>query len=370
MSAKRERGAEGRDKTGRKARATATARPPSVPPATPFARSADGGPATPFARSADSGPATPFARSADSGPATPFARSADGGPATPEPQARGTYKLLAIDLDGTLLDHKGEPSPEDVLAIKSLIQRGVHVTILTGRLFSGTRPTAELLGIQGPVGCADGSHIVRVSGTKTLLHHGIRGKAAGKLRASLERHDLVAFLFAEDAIVHDEKGADYLPFVRTWSTDLRYAQRVTEHSLWQSQAGMTAVVALGHETSISRTVDDLHREASDAMQVAKFPLFAFREEREYWGMVARASGGTKGTALEWMASHYGIAVSETVCVGDWLNDLPMLKRAGRSFAMGQAPEEVKGAATDVLERTIQTGGGIAEAISKAFGSKG
>jgi Cof subfamily protein (haloacid dehalogenase superfamily) len=280
----------------------------------------------------------------------------------------GPYKLLAIDLDGTLLDHAGEAKDEDVAAIKKLKARGVKVTILTGRLFSGTRPSAELLGIDGPVGCADGSHVVNVRGSKTLLHHGIRGRAADRLRDSVDRNDLVAFLFAEDSIVHDERGADYLPYVRTWSTDLRYAHRVTEHELWDSKDGMTAVVALGREAAIGRTVADIQRDETEAMQVAMFP---FRRDpdksREHWGMVARAAGGTKGTALAWMAAHYGIAVRETVCVGDWLNDLPMLQAAGRSFAMGQAPDEVKKAATDVLERDIASGGGIAEAIERAFG---
>ncbi|CAN5923874.1 pyridoxal phosphatase [soil metagenome] len=276
----------------------------------------------------------------------------------------GPYKLLAIDLDGTLLDHSGEAKDEDVAAIRKLKARGIKVTILTGRLFSGTRPSAELLGIDGPVGCADGSHVVHMTGDKTLLHHGIRGKAALRLRASLDRNDLVAFLFAEDAIVHDERGADYLPYVRTWSTDLRYAHRVTEHPLWESKTGMTAVVALGREANIGRTVADIQRDETEAMQVAMFP---FRRDGEHWGMVARAAGGTKGTALAWMAAHHGISMSETVCVGDWLNDLPMLSVAGRSFAMGQSPPEVKKAATDVLERGIEQGGGIAEAIAKAFG---
>ncbi len=278
--------------------------------------------------------------------------------------AEGPYKLLAIDLDGTLLDREGNPNDEDVRALKKLQARGIKVTILTGRLYSGTRDTAELIGIQGPVGCADGSHIVGVRERKTLLHRGIRGRAADRLRESLEREDLVAFLFAEDAIVHDERGADYLPFVRTWSTDLRYAHRITEHALWESKAGMTAVVALGREANIGRTVADIQRDATESMQVAMFP---FRRDAEHWGMVARAAGGTKGTALEWIAKHYGVAVNETVCVGDWLNDLTMLETAGRSFAMGQAPAEVKSAATDVLDRTIETGGAIAEAIAKAFG---
>lgn len=278
----------------------------------------------------------------------------------------GSYKLLAIDLDGTLLDHTGSPSEIDVEAIRKVQSRGVKVTILTGRLFSGTREYADLLGIQGPVGCADGSHIVSARDAKTLLHRGIRGRAADRLRASLERNDLVAFLFAEDAIVHDERGADYLPYVRTWSTDLRYAHRVTEHGLWDSDGGMTAVVALGREANVGRTVADIQRDHTESMQVAMFP---FRRDGEHWGMVARAAGGTKGTALGWVAEHYGIAMSETVCVGDWLNDLPMMSAAGRSFAMGQAPAEVKAAASDVLERTIETGGGIAEAIERAFGMR-
>lgn len=282
----------------------------------------------------------------------------------PVPVSQSQYKLLAIDLDGTLLDHQGEPNDIDVQAIRRLKDRGIAVTILTGRLYSGTKPSADLLGIEGPVGCADGSHIVEVKNTKTLLHRGIRGKAASRLRASLDRNDLVAFLFAEDAIVHDERGADYIPYVRTWSTDLRYAHRVTEHALWDSPDGMTAVVALGREAQVGRTVADIQRDTSESMQVAMFP---FRRDNEYWGMVARASGGTKGTALEWIASHYGVAIEETVCVGDWLNDLPMMKTAGRSFAMGQSPHDVKSAATDVLERTIADGGGIAEAIARSFG---
>ena len=280
--------------------------------------------------------------------------------------SRQEYKLLALDLDGTLLNHAGLANDMDVQAVHRLRESGVKVTILTGRLYSGTRESAELLGIDGPVGCADGSHIVDARNDKTLLHHGIRGRSANRLRKSIERNDLVGFLFAEDAIVHDERGASFLPYVRTWSSDLRYVHRVTEHALWDSDGGMTAVVALGKEANIGRTVADIQRDTKETMQVSMFP---FRRDTEHWGMVARASGGTKGTALAWMSDHYGIDISETVCVGDWLNDLPMMSKAGRSFAMGQAPQEVKSAATDVLDCSIEPGGGIAEAIHRAFGTK-
>jgi hydroxymethylpyrimidine pyrophosphatase-like HAD family hydrolase len=81
--------------------------------------------------------------------------------------------------------------------------------------------------------------------------------------------------------------------------------------------------------------------------------------------VVRAAGVDKGTAIDWVARHHGVTAAEVVAVGDWLNDIPMLRRAGRSFAMGQAPLEVKAAATDVLKASAHTGGGLAEAAMRA-----
>ena len=55
--------------------------------------------------------------------------------------------------------------------------------------------------------------------------------------------------------------------------------------------------------------------------------------------MARAAGGTKGSALAYVAAHHGCTLDETVCVGDWLNDVSMFAVAGRSYAMGQASAE-------------------------------
>ena len=64
----------------------------------------------------------------------------------------------------------------------------------------------------------------------------------------------------------------------------------------------------------------------------------------------------------------GCTPAEAVVVGDWVNDIPMFEVAGRSFAMGGAPDvRARRKATDVLERTAGTGGGIAEAIRRAWG---
>lgn len=275
-----------------------------------------------------------------------------------------SYKLLAVDLDGTLLDHNGEPHERDVQAMQALMDRGVAVSIITGRLYSGTRPSAEIVGIKGPVACADGSHVVRVSNDETLVHHGIRGANAKRLREAVVKNKLATFLFAGDAIVYDHEGETYLPYLRTWSADMRRAVQVSEDDLWKAQSGLTAVVALGPEAAISAAVDDIHKGCKDRAHVAAFPV---KRVPGNWGLIARSSGGTKGTALEWLAEHHGCTLEETVCVGDWLNDVSMFSVSGRAYAMGQAPDAVKQVATDVLEETSEKGGGIARAVRECFG---
>jgi len=273
-------------------------------------------------------------------------------------------KLLAVDLDGTLLDARGIPHERDVVAVRALVDSGVPVSIVTGRLYSGTRASAVALGLAGPVACVDGSHMVSTKTHTTLMHYGIKGHHALLLRDSLARSGPATFIFARDIIVHDESGEPYLGYVATWSNDVRRAARVVEHESWSDDDGLTAVVAVGNVEQIGMAVEEIQRTLADAAQVAMFPI---RRILGAWGMVVRAVGGNKGSALTWLADHHACAIEETVCVGDWLNDVPMFKVAGRSFAMGQAPDEVKNAATDVLEETSDVGGGIARVVEEVFG---
>jgi hydroxymethylpyrimidine pyrophosphatase-like HAD family hydrolase len=238
------------------------------------------------------------------------------------------------------------------------------VSILTGRLYSGTRAIAKALGVVGPVGCVDGSHVVDASTHATVFHQGIRGERALALRTGMVEAGPATFLFARDAVVHDDAGERYLSYVRTWSTDLRRAERVGDHELWETEEGVTAVVAVGTSLQIGRAVEAIQRKLAGVAQVTTFPLRASSDLR---GMVVRAAGVTKGTALAWLADHYGIPLEATVCVGDWINDIAMFQVAGRSFAMGQSPTEVKRAATDHLEETNVAGGGIARVVEHVFG---
>lgn len=275
-------------------------------------------------------------------------------------------RLLAVDLDGTLLDVNGRPHAHDVRALKAALARGISVSIITGRLYSGTRGVAELVGIRGAVGCADGSHIVDAGAHATLLHMGVRGAEAGLLRDIFARAEVTTFVFADDAIGHDPAGAPFVEYVRTWSKDLRPATDVFEHALWGSADGVTGVIGLGPLDRIEGAVAKIASHLSSVAVVARFPIRR-AAHAGVWAVIVRAAGGTKGTALRWIAERERVRLEDTVCVGDWINDISMFELAGRSFAMGQAPDEVKAKATDVLAETVGDGGGVAWAVKQAFG---
>ena len=74
-----------------------------------------------------------------------------------------------------------------------------------------------------------------------------------------------------------------------------------------------------------------------------------------------------GTCMPRCADDAGCTLADAVAVGDWVNDVPMFAVAGRSFAMGGAPDAVAATATDQLTRPAGAGGGIAEAIRRAWG---
>jgi Cof subfamily protein (haloacid dehalogenase superfamily) len=274
-----------------------------------------------------------------------------------------TYKLLAVDLDGTLVRRDGVIHELDRAAIARLRRAGVPVTIATGRLYSGTRDVARTAAITGPIACVDGSHIVDSRDHTSLCSSVIAGDSALAVRRIIERHGAPSFLFAQDSIVHDELGQPFASYVSGWSPQISRVDKVTTHPYWEHEQGVHAVVCVGTREQIEGSRAELEESLPRAALILSFAL----ERGGLYGMVVRAAGSTKGTAVAWIAAHYGCTPSEVVAVGDWLNDVPMFKVCGRSFAMAQAPKAVKEAATDQLKAHTNEGGGIAEAVARAWG---
>ena len=271
------------------------------------------------------------------------------------------YKLLALDLDGTLLRDDKQVDERDRAAICELRDAGVTVTIVTGRLHSGATEAARVCEIRGPIACVEGSHLVEVDTRKTLVRHAMGPAATQVLRDAFGESGLAAFVFEADGIHHDVRGEPYVEYVRTWSPNMMVVEEALDARVWAN--GPLAAVAIGDEDAVTRAHAELRAHARDIFSVS----FAVSWVPGKHAVLVRSAGPTKGTALAELCKVAGCTLGEAVAVGDWVNDVPMFEVAGRSFAMGSAPEHVSAKATDLLVRPSGAGGGIAEAIRRAWG---
>lgn len=274
-----------------------------------------------------------------------------------------TPRMLVLDLDGTTVTRRGELAEVDRRAVAALRREGVHVTIATGRLYSGTSLLARQLEVAGLVACMNGSEL-RDAASGSVEHGAyLCGPTRDATQRAMRANGLAPVLFESERIAHCDRSEQYLPFLRSWSRATRHYDDIHAAPAWREAHPLLAIAGVGRRSAVLGAAEALREQVPAHVEVITFP--SFRDGS--WYLKVRDARDDKGTALERMAAVLGMLPEHTVAVGDWLNDLPMLRRAGRSFAMGQAHETVKAAATDVCEATHETGGAVAEVARRVWG---
>jgi hydroxymethylpyrimidine pyrophosphatase-like HAD family hydrolase len=181
------------------------------------------------------------------------------------------------------------------------------------------------------------------------------------LRDAFGANGLASFIFEADGIHHDASGEPFAQYVSTWSPTMRVVEEALNERVWANDP--LAAVAIGDEASVTAAHAELKAHAQNIFSVS-FPVSWVPGKH---AVLVRAAGPTKGTALRALCERQGFTAREAVVVGDWVNDVPMFEVAGRAFVMGGAPEAVSSKATDRLHCQTGEGGGIAEAIRRAWG---
>lgn len=261
-------------------------------------------------------------------------------------------RLLALDLDGTLLRDDGTIDPRDEAAIREARANGCAVTLATGRVTAATLHVARALGLDVPLVCADGRILAEAESGATIEVFTVPQRE--RALAILREHALEPLLVLPHEIVHEESAREQLGFVTTvWERVqcVSLDDFVGEHPVM--------LLGLGEADTVREASLTLGVRLGDAVDVACYPL-----GKGPHVVRVRAPGHDKHTGIARVAERLGIARERVAAIGDWFNDLGMLQWAGHSFAMGGAPESVCAAATEVLDARAGHGGGVAEALSR------
>jgi Cof subfamily protein (haloacid dehalogenase superfamily) len=258
--------------------------------------------------------------------------------------------LLALDLDGTVIDDALTISPVVVDAVAGAMAQGVHVTIVTGRMFAATLPHAQRLGIQGPVVCYQGAGIYDVDSGSALYEEPLPNALLMRVYERAKRDGFHLQMYKDDRFYVEERNA-----YTTFYARLAGLEPIVVPSLAQAFAGRGSLkVNMNADAQRISAYESVMREYLGEQAYVTRSLPEFLEV-----MSPRVS---KGTALRFVAEYLGVPLNQTMAVGDSYNDISLLRAAGFGVAMGSAPRELRDAADAVVGDCSQNG--VAEAIER------
>lgn len=262
--------------------------------------------------------------------------------AAPAPAANTDRYLVALDVDGTLVDHDGNMTGSVRDAAAAVVDAGHEIVIATGRSLGAMLPVVERIGMLRGYGvCSNGGVTVRLDPS---LEHGFEvvERVTFSPRAALTtlRDKIPGARFAlEDA------DGNFLSTSRFQDASFGIEARgVDFHHLLDARA--VRVVVNSAEASTE--------EFSAAIAAAGLHGVTYAVGWSAWLDIA-AAGVTKATALEKLRAGMGIEPARTVAVGDGSNDIEMLRWAGRGVAMGQAAADVLAAANEITASVYDDG---------------
>jgi 5-amino-6-(5-phospho-D-ribitylamino)uracil phosphatase len=267
-------------------------------------------------------------------------------------------KMIAIDIDGTLLTPEKQLTARTRDAIQAAQQAGIIVTLATARRYENSQQFANLLGISIPLITCDGALIMQHPEGSVLHTQLLDATIAQQAADILVAHDIQPVIH-HVIDTHEETWSGLNEFdnpnLANYFAEFPRVRRMAHHVLCTGQPNPLRVVGFATEEDIARVIP----------AISQLPCS--------WNAIQRGNyhcaeitvmhkGCSKASGLTLLAEHLGIALTQVMAIGDNYNDSEMLQTVGWGVAMGQAPEQVKAIANAVT--TTNREDGVAQAIER------
>ena len=246
-------------------------------------------------------------------------------------------RLVALDLDGTLIGEDLRLPPRTTAAIRAAVERGVHVVLATGRMTTSALPYARELGLRAPLIGLQGALVREMPAPgsarlgRLLLHRPLAADVA---------HDAIAWCRAVGLTPH----VNHLEKMVVPVSD----QRADDYSGWN--LGRVVVVPdldgwiRGPVTKIISVARPPLADASLELARADFAGRADPTVSHPMFLEFLAPGTNKGSAVRFLARRLGVDLRDALAIGDQGNDAEMIAEVGMGVAMAGAPEAVRAVA--------------------------
>jgi Cof subfamily protein (haloacid dehalogenase superfamily) len=251
------------------------------------------------------------------------------------------YRLVALDLDGTLLGANAVLSPRNLSALRQLAQQGVHICIITGRIPATAKVVTAAIDFPHLLAGYNGALITEQPTGKELYRAWLQPAQVREVLACFQELGLNDHcdVFSDECWYFTPYEEPYLS--QTSRFDIATAP-IPEK--WPDVAAPKVM------TIIARAVNQ------EILQQVKRKLPGYEAVLSTPTLLEVTAGGVnKGTALRWMADYLDVPIEATIAFGDQHNDVDMIRTAGFGVAMGNAVDAVKQVAKHVTAHHKEDG---------------
>lgn len=253
-------------------------------------------------------------------------------------------KLIALDLDDTLLDRKAEISDENVATLRKCAERGIYVVLCSGRLEAGIAPFVRRLQIAGSefgrfVIAINGCSVFDMHERRQILCNKVSGDILLKADELAREEGLQSQIYSTDTIYY----GTLTPWIQM-DIDLCKVKgaKADDYPSMLSKGSPKMLVPCNPETPevVQALMERMRKEFGErAVVFTSKPFF----------LELLPSGCGKGEAVEWLCGRLGFPVSKAMSFGDGMNDESMIAKCGYGVAMKNANDYIKSVADFVTE---------------------
>ncbi len=264
--------------------------------------------------------------------------------------ANERVRLIALDLDGTLLSKDNTISDANAAAVRDATAAGVHIVIATSRWYTLAKRTADLLGVTSPIICHNGAMIRDTRGDTHILSLGLPAAPAIEIAAIADEARYESMTTVNDITYLLTRRPNIDP--ARLPPGMVLAERLSDHVA----NGCEAFLFFGEDAT-----NGLRTRLAGKYDGMLNLAYGYSETFPHYLNIVHA-GADKGRALRIVAEHVGVPMSQTLAIGDAAPDLEMMDVAAIGMAMGNAPDDVKSRADVVGPSNLEDG--VAWAIRK------
>ncbi|MFP3014000.1 MAG: pyridoxal phosphatase [Arsenophonus sp. NC-XBC3-MAG3] len=268
-----------------------------------------------------------------------------------------SYRVIALDLDGTLLNPQKQILPQSLTAINQARRQGVKVIIATGRHHVSIHPFYQALNLDTPAICCNGTYLYDYQAKKVLESDPLSIEEATKVIEYLKGTDINHLMYVDDAMLYQQYN-DTIEQTLKWAESLPKNQRPNIYKVDNFNKAIQQVTAIWKFATYTPDIKKLRLFRKTIQEELNLAC-----EWSWFDQVDIAKkGNSKGLRLQRWVESQGLAMKDVIAFGDNFNDVSMLTAANLGVAMGNSCDEVKKHADIITDQNSAPG--IAEVIQK------